>query len=76
MKQLILEIDEITEAKINAAAKSAGLSIQQWLKQIIDEKTVSTWPDSIMALPGTWQDIAFAEELRADEGQNILREKF
>jgi hypothetical protein len=76
MKQLLLEIDEITEAKINAAARSAGLSIQQWLQQIIDEKIASIWPNSIKALPGTWQDIPFAKELRATEGQNILREEF
>jgi hypothetical protein len=76
MKQLLLEIDETTEAKINAAARTAGLSTQQWLQQIIDEKTASTWPNSIKALPETWQDVPFAEELRAAEGQNILREEF
>jgi len=36
MKQLIVEIDETT------AAKTAGLSAQQGLKLIIDEKTVSS----------------------------------
>ena len=41
MKQLIVEIDETTEAGINTAAKIAGLSAQQWLKRIIDEKTVT-----------------------------------
>lgn len=76
MKQLLLEIDETTEAKINAAAKTAGLSTQQWLRQIIDEKTVTTWPNSIKALVGTWQDVPFAEELRAAEGEDILREDF
>lgn len=76
MKQLLLEIDETTEAKINAAAKTAGLSTQQWLHKIIDEKTVTTWPNSIKALAGTWQDAPFAEELRATEGRDILREDF
>lgn len=76
MKQLLLEIDDITEAKINAAAKTAGLSTQEWLQQIIDEKTVTTWPNSIKALAGTWQDAPFAEELRAVEGQDIVREDF
>jgi hypothetical protein len=76
MKQLLLEIDESTEAKINAAAKTAGLSAQQWLQQIIDEKTVTTWPNAIKALAGTWQDAPFSEELRAAEGQDISREDF
>ncbi|MCX7102508.1 MAG: hypothetical protein NTX38_13745 [Methylobacter sp.] len=67
MKQLIVEIDETTEARIITAAKIAGLSTQQWLKRIIDEKTVSTWPDSIKALAGSWQDVPFAEELRSGE---------
>ncbi|MCQ8130709.1 hypothetical protein [Methylomonas rivi] len=62
MKQMLFEIDEITEAKINAAAKTAGLSTQQWLLQIIEEKTASGWPDSIKALAGTWWDTPFAEE--------------
>ncbi len=76
MKQLLLEIDDITEAKINAAAKTAGLSTQQWLQQIIDEKTVTTWPNSIKALAGTWQDAPLAEALREAEGQDIVREDF
>jgi hypothetical protein len=76
MKQLIVEIDETTEARIIKAAKIAGLSAQQWLKRIIDEKTVTSWPDSVKALPGTWQDVPFAEELRAGEGQDASRENF
>ena len=76
MKQLLLEIDEIIEAKINAAARTAGLSAQQWLQHIIDEKMVTNWPNSIKALAGTWQDAPFAEELRAAEGQDIAREDF
>jgi hypothetical protein len=77
MKQLIVEIDETTEAKINTAAKTAGLTAQQWLKRIIDEKTVTAWPDSIKALAGAWQqDVPFAEELRTGEGCDVLREEF
>ena len=76
MKQLIVEIDETTEARIITAAKTAGLSAQQWLKRIIDEKTVSSWPDSIKALAGSWQDVPFAEELRSGEGQDVSREDF
>jgi len=67
MKQLIVEIDESTEARIITAAKTAGLSAQQWLKRIIDEKTVSSWPDSVKALAGSWQDVPFAEALRSGE---------
>lgn len=74
MKQLLLEIDDITEAKINAAAKTAGLSTQQWLQQVIAEKTATTWPNSIKALAGTWQDAPFAEALRAAEGKDIARQ--
>lgn len=76
MKQFILEIDEATETRINTAAKTAGLSSQQWLKQIIDEQTITSWPDSVKALAGAWQDMPFAEDLRTGEGQDVLREKF
>lgn len=76
MKQLIVEIDETTEARIITAAKTAGLSAQQWLKRIIDEKTVSSWPDSVKALAGSWQDVPFAEELRSGEGLDVSREDF
>ena len=76
MTQLILEIDDTTEARIITAAKTAGLTAQQWLKNIIDEKTVTTWPDSVKALAGTWQDVPFSEELRNDEGHDATRESF
>ncbi|WP_404360683.1 hypothetical protein [Methylotuvimicrobium sp. KM1] len=76
MKQLLLEIDETTEAKINAAARTAGLSAQQWLRRIIEEKTATSWPNSIKALAGAWQDAPFAEDLRAAEGRDIAREDF
>ena len=76
MKQLILEIDETTEARIFTAAKTAGLSAQQWLKRIIDEKTVASWPDSVKALAGTWQDVPCSDELRKGEGQDVTRENF
>ena len=76
MKQLILEIDETTEARIITAAKIAGLSAQQWLRRIIDEKTVASWPDSVKALAGTWQDVSFSEELRKEEGHDAARESF
>ncbi|MFI3197212.1 MAG: hypothetical protein QX196_02705 [Methylococcaceae bacterium] len=76
MKQLIVEIDETTEVRIITAAKIAGLSAQQWLKRIIDEKTVNSWPDSVKALAGSWQDVPFAEELRSGQGQDVSREDF
>ena len=76
MKQLILEIDETTEARIYTAAKTAGLSAQQWLQRIIDEKTVASWPDSVKALAGTCQDVPFSDELRKGEGQDVTRENF
>ena len=76
MKKLILEIDETTEARIFIAAKTAGLSAQQWLKRIIDEKTVASWPDSVKDLAGTWQDVPFSDELRKGEDQDITRENF
>ena len=76
MKKLILDIDETTEARIFTAAKTAGLSAQQWLKRIIDEKTVASWPDSVKDLAGTWQDVPFSDELRKGEDQDITRENF
>ncbi len=76
MKQLILEIDDTTEAKIFTAAKVAGLSAQQWVKRIIEEKTVAAWPDSVKSLAGSWQDMPLSEELRKDEGQDVPRESF
>jgi hypothetical protein len=63
MKQLILEIDDITEAKMSAAAKAAGVSTQQWLYQLIEEKTAANWPDSIKALVGAWRSMPFPEKI-------------
>jgi hypothetical protein len=40
------------------------------------KKTVISWPDSVKALAGAWQDVPFTEELRTSEGQDVLREDF
>lgn len=76
MKQLILEIDEETEARIYTAASVAGISSQEWLQHIIEEKTMTLWPDSVKALAGVWGNTLFSEKLRANEGQDIPREDF
>lgn len=76
MKQLLLEIDDNTEAKIKAAAQMAGLSVQQWLGKLIQKETISTWPESVKSLAGAWPDMPLAETLRLHEVPDVKREEF
>ncbi len=74
MGQLILELDAATETKIKSAARSVGLQPNQWVMQLIQEKTASPWPEAVKALAGAWKDFPTAEEIRATSGNDSPRE--
>jgi hypothetical protein len=65
-----LYLDPETEARMKAAAKSAGVSQSRWVADLIREKTAAQWPDSLVKLVGSWADDDFPshEEIRAGIG--------
>ncbi|NLV24438.1 MAG: CopG family transcriptional regulator [Deltaproteobacteria bacterium] len=56
MGQVTIYLDPETEKKMHEAAKRSGLSQSKWIATLIREKTAATWPSSIAALAGSWQD--------------------
>ena len=76
MGQLILELDEQTEALIKQSASKSGLSVSAWVIQVIKAQTASSWSQAVRALVGAWPDFPMAEELRKSEEQDLPREPF
>jgi hypothetical protein len=74
MAQITLYLDEDTEAKLKAAAKTAGLSVSRWVAKLIREKTSEEWPDVVKSLAGAWRDLPTVEELRRDSPDDVPRE--
>lgn len=72
---LTLELDDQTAAHVDAAAKNAGLSTDQWIKRLIAQSTAD-WPASVKALAGAWRDEPWPEEECAALGQDVPREPF
>ncbi len=75
MGQVTIYLDDEIEAKMRAAAQSQNLSQSKWVAQLIKEKTLDQWPESVVRLAGTWDDMIMAEEIRSSSGADTIREK-
>lgn len=75
MGQVTIYLDDEIEAKMRAAAQSENLSQSKWVAQLIKEKTLDQWPESVVKLAGTWDDIPTTEEIRSSSGVDAIREK-
>jgi len=76
MGQVTIYLDDEIEKKMITAAKSAHLSKSKWIAQVINEKVVNDWPDSIIDLSGSWADFPDLEKIRLGMGKDSDREKF
>ncbi len=74
MGQVTIYIEDETEVKMRAAAKSQHLSQSKWISNLIKEKIADQWPQSVIDLAGAWKDFPTAEEMRASQGKNQTRE--
>jgi hypothetical protein len=75
MAQVTLYMDDDTMARMRAAAEAAGLSMSAWLAQLVKERTRTEWPREVAALAGAWRDLPGAEQLRAGQPEDVVREK-
>ncbi|MFT5133295.1 MAG: hypothetical protein ACI9SC_001765 [Gammaproteobacteria bacterium] len=73
MGQITLYLNAETEQKVKQAAKAAGVSQSKWVATLIQNKTNSEWPESIVSLAGQWADFPSAEELRRTLVKDIER---
>jgi hypothetical protein len=66
-------LEESIEDKTSAAAEIAHISKTKPVTSMIKEKVTTEWPESIVRLAGAWKDLSFAEEDRANLGQDVER---
>jgi len=73
MRRVTLNLEDDLEEKMAIAAKSAQMSKSKWVSQLIKEKVVNEWPESINDLAGAWQDTLTLEEIRSGAGRDAVR---
>jgi hypothetical protein len=56
MSQITLYLDDETDALLNAAVASSGLSKSRWVAQAIRQHSIQTWPADFLALAGRFTD--------------------
>lgn len=76
MAQITLYLDDETAARLRELASSAGVSLSQWVSDLIRQRIDARWPDSVRELIGAWDDVPLAEEIRNSEGVDAERERF
>ncbi|OGP98644.1 MAG: CopG family transcriptional regulator [Deltaproteobacteria bacterium RBG_19FT_COMBO_52_11] len=74
MGQVTIYLDAETERKMQKIIKKRGISKSKWVSDLIKEKTVSIWPETITELAGAWADMPTAEEIRKKMGRDSCRE--
>ena len=74
MAQVTLYMNDETMARMRAAPAAAGLSMSAWLAQLVQERTRTAWPREVAALAGAWRHLPSAEELRAGQPDDDVRE--
>ena len=74
MGQVTIYLDKETERKMTNIAKKSGTSKSKWIANLIQEKTVNTWPESIHKMAGAWNDFPDIDEIRIDMGVDAQRE--
>ncbi len=74
MAQVTIYLDAKTEKKLNAIVESAKVSKSRWIADLIREKTMTSWPESVARLAGAWKDLPLAKEIREGTGSDFNRE--
>jgi hypothetical protein len=73
MGQVTIYLDEDTEDKARAAARSRGVSLSKWIAERVRHGALSSWPEHVRALAGAWSDLPSAEQLRKPRGRDAKR---
>jgi hypothetical protein len=74
MGQVTIYVDDDTEKKMLRLIEKSGVSKSKWITELIREKTMTTWPESVVRLAGAWKDLPSAEEIRTGMGEDAARE--
>lgn len=76
MSQITLHLPDETRDKLRKAAEEEGLSQDEWVAQVVEEKLNNGWPQEFLDLAGAWPDAPTAKELRSTLGKDLPREEF
>lgn len=75
MMQITLTIDSNLQTEVEAAAQMAGVSLSEWIMNLIRDKTShDDWPATVRELAGAWPDMPTAEDIRKGFWDNLPRE--
>lgn len=73
MGQVTIYLEDEIENKMRSSAKSMNLSQSKWIANLIKEKVVDEWPESVTQLAGAWKDLPTSEEIRSALGSDAVR---
>ena len=73
MAQVTIYLDDETEQKARAAARSKGVSLSKWVAERVRQGALSDWPDYVRELAGAWSEVPSAEQLRKLKGRDAKR---
>lgn len=61
MSQITLYLDEATQALVEQAALSNGVSKSRWVAELIRKHAAQEWPKDCLALAGSFADFPLRE---------------
>jgi len=76
MAQVTIYIPNNLESQIKEKASSLNISISKFISTLLEQKVQNEWSPSSRKLAGAWDDFPTLQEIRADQGQDALREEF
>lgn len=74
MGQVTIYLEDEIEKKMNAAVRSAQVSKSKWIAQLIKEKVINDWPQSVVDMAGSWDDFPAIDDIREIQGADSPRE--
>jgi len=76
MAQVTIYIPNNLESKIKEKASSLNISVSKFISILLEQKVQNEWSSSSRKLAGAWDDFPTLQEIRANQGQDALREEF
>jgi hypothetical protein len=73
MSQITLYLDDATQALVDQAAQSSGLSKSRWVAQIICKYAAQEWPQDCLTLAGQFPDFPLSENTPSDMPSDMPR---
>jgi hypothetical protein len=75
MAQITIYLDQETERRARAAARSKGVSLSKWIAERVKRDARAEWPATIRELAGAWPDLPSAEQIRQHSGKDARRSR-